>query len=1016
MQLYLGRVELAAGYFEAANTIDPRDAYTHYYLGQCKLRSDDTSGALESYQKAILLDPYLRSAYYSAAQVLRRLGRNDEANKQLSLFQRFESNPRARLAEFKYTRMGPRSFAAVLGEKTKTEQAPLIPAGQLFSKKRLVASFDKTKIKNTNAGIQSTSFSMTTVDFDQDGSQDLFLAGGGGGKNRLFLATPQPVKENADFIENSGHPWGMVSDINAIAWGDIDNDGLTDAYLCRKGANQLWMQIAEGNWQQGSASETISDGTKDCADATLVDADHDGDLDILIGNRAAGDNLLNNNRDGSFRSLADKLGDVAKASNTRHLITTDIDADNDVDLIFINETQPHAVLINDRLWNYVPSSNHDELLNSSILSMAAIDLDADGQTELISIDRQGSVKLWQIGDDKQWQSTKLYQSTLTNLDTVNLVTPDLNGNGRAELALLAVGGFEVVALTPRQGKAGWKAKQVVLEEYEGGAAIPVTRSLHGSSFLALAKEDGKTGLIEWGPGAGRFDFVTLAFSGKHDAAETMRSNHSGIGTQVSVRNGAQWTRSDTHKHSSLRGYSLQPLSIGLGGQQQADFIAIDWSDGVYQTELDIASGSIQRIAEEQRQLGSCPVLFVWNGSKFDFVTDILGVAAQGFLVEPGTLLPPRPWERITFPPGSLASKDGRIMFKVTEPMEENSYIDSVTLESYDVPADWQIIVDERMGTGAPEVTGDTMFYQKSLSPTRAYNGAGEDVHASILEHDQYAMPPGEIDRRYIGLLKTPESLTIEFDQAINSLTDRPLALPVLVAENWVELPYSQTHFAAWQAGRQYRSISLEARDKDGNWDMIYPEFGIPGGMPRTMSLPLHNLPAGVDALRFSWNRELYWDRVRIVYAEQPPSEIPAQTSPPILAKVIKSGFYERVTHPQRRPEYVYQKRKTFADVRYPTGFYTSLGEMTDLVSKADDALAIIGPGEEIHIEFAALPPPAPGLKRWYVLDVEGWAKDSDRYTHQGDTVGPLPRAYPGASNKVRQALHQKYNTRFQSGI
>lgn len=1014
LQLYLGRVDLAAAYFEAVIAIDPQDAYTHYYLGQCKLRSDDPSGALISYQTAIVLDPYLRSAYYSAAQILRRLDRNEEANAQLSLFKRFENNPRARLAEFKYTRMGPMSLAAVVGEQTITEEGLPIPTGPLFAERRLVSSFKDTKLAKASFDTQSSSAGITTVDFDQDGTQDLFLQGNGVSKNRLLLST-QFGDQQSGFIENSSHPWSKVSDINAVAWGDVDNNGLVDVYLCRTGANQLWLQMTEGAWTRSGDYENTND-INDCTDATFVDADHDGDLDILIANRAAGNNLLNNNRDGTFRSLADKLGNAAKPGNTRHIMTSDIDGDNDIDLIFINETTPHVVLINDRLWNYVPSTNDEEFRNSSIISLAAADLDADGQTELISIDKQGIVKLWQIGDGNQWRSTVLYQSTLPNVDSVNLVLLDLNGNGHAELVLLAAGAFEVIALTPVSKDIGWTAALVVLEEYIGGAAIPINRSLHGSSFIALGQEDGQMGLLEWGPGAGRFKFATLAFSGKHDAAETMRSNHSGIGTQVSVRNGSQWSRDDTHKHSSLRGFSLQPLSIGLAGKTKADFIAIDWSDGVYQTELDLDSSAIHRVSEEQRQLGSCPVLFVWNGTKFDFVTDILGVAAQGFLVEPGTIMPPRPWERVTFPPGSLASKDGRIMFKVTEPMEENSYIDSLSLESYDVPADWQIIVDERMGTGAPKVTGETMFYQKSLSPARAYNEAGENVLASILEHDQYAMPPGEIDRRYIGLLKAPESLTIEFDQTIDHHSDRPLALPVLVAENWLELPYSQTHFAAWQAGRQYQSISLEARDAAGDWLMVYPEFGIPGGMPRTMSLPLPSLPAGTQALRFSWNRELYWDRVRIVYTEQAPTNIAVQKSAPTLAKVIKSGFYERVNHPQRRPEYVYQKRKTFADVRYPTGFYTRLGEMTDLVSKADDALAIIGPGEEIHVEFEELPPPAPGLERWYVLETKGWAKDSDRYTHQGDTVGPLPRAHPDSSSEAIEALHQKYNTRFQSGM
>ena len=115
LQLYQGNIESSISHFEAALALDFNDAYTHYYLGQCQLRVGDETAALASYQQAIQLDPYLRSAYYSAAQILRRLGRVEEASEQLSLFQRFERNPSARLAEFKYTRMGPKSLAIVIG-------------------------------------------------------------------------------------------------------------------------------------------------------------------------------------------------------------------------------------------------------------------------------------------------------------------------------------------------------------------------------------------------------------------------------------------------------------------------------------------------------------------------------------------------------------------------------------------------------------------------------------------------------------------------------------------------------------------------------------------------------------------------------------------------------------------------------------------------------------------------------------------------------------------------------------
>ena len=459
----MGRVEPAAKFFGAALALDPQDAYTHYYLGQCQLRSGDDAAALDSYQAAIELDPYLRSAYYSAAQVLRRMGRADEANKQLTLFQRFENNPRARLAEFKYTRMGPLSLATVVDESVdgdigyeeeKNNSTELI--GEMFADSRLLAKFPQAA-DDELAGSSGAAFSgLTTADVDRNGWQDVFLQGKLANHSRLMMGA-SGTELVPSFTDNDTLPWLTVSDINAVAWGDIDNDGLVDAYLCRKGENQLWLQQNSGSWQVAGDEANVGDAQNDCTDTTMLDADHDGDLDILIANRGAANNLLNNNRDGTFRSLAEKLGSAATPADTRHILITDMDADDDVDIVFVNDDAPHTVLINDRLWNYVSSDTHNELISAPIMSLAAADLDADGQTELFSIDSQGAVKVWLRGENEAWYSDKVYQSSLDDTQTIDLAPLDINGNGRSELALLAEGGFDVLALTPKAGTKGWEA-------------------------------------------------------------------------------------------------------------------------------------------------------------------------------------------------------------------------------------------------------------------------------------------------------------------------------------------------------------------------------------------------------------------------------------------------------------------------------------------------------------------------------------------------------------------------------
>ena len=75
---------------------------------------------------------------------------------------------------------------------------------------------------------------------------------------------------------------------------------------------------------------------------------------------------------------------------------------------------------------------------------------------------------------------------------------------------------------------------------------------------------------------------------------------------------------------------------------------------------------------------------------------------------------------------------------------------------------------------------------------------------------------------------------------------------------------------------------------------------------------------------------------------------------------------------------------------------------------------IIGPGDQLHLEFdAALPALAQGWSRRFVLEAHGWAKDMDLYTRDGDTIGPLPVS--GKDVARRDRLNNQYNTRFASG-
>lgn len=985
MRYYLGESEPALAHFKQARAAAPDDAHAAYFTAQTLAQLGQESEALALYEKAIDLDPYLRSAYYGAALMLRQSGDAEAAREKLALYQRFADNPRAHLAEFRYTRMGALAEARALG----SDSAPADgdgAGGKLLGDPREGPTFPSG----------DHAIALTAADIDGDGQIDLFAADPAG--TRVLL------QRDGDFAVVGDHPLSGLDGVAAAAWGDIDNDGRLDVYLCRSGANRL-LSGAEG-WQPAAGEADIADAGN-CSDVGLFDADHDGDLDVFVVNADGPNELFSNNLDGSWRRLSEHSdAGLPGRIESRSVLAADLDADRDADIVVLHAGAPHQVLINDRLWRYRETEAFEAFRQSPALALTVADFDADGQPALVSIDAQGVLTRWLPDERGRWQAAKLAEVALADGDSVALAALDFTGNGRPEILVQHAAGFEILAY--RQD--GRRLESIASHSAPLAALAPVLLDpARGASLVGLVQDEGERRLIHWPPGPGRGRFLALAPTGRSERAEGMRSNASGIGTGIVARIGGRWALADTYDRHSAPGQSLQPVAIGLGGAERLDFVRLHWSDGVLQTEIGLAAGRLHRIAETQRQLASCPVLFAHNGERFEFVSDLLGVAGIGFFHAPGEYSEPRPWEYFRFPAGSIAPREGRYAIRIGEPMEEVAYLDSARLHVHDLPPGWSLVLDERMHTGGgPAPTGEPVYYRDArvMPVERAVNEQGEDVTGALRAVDFEAAPVGRRDRRFLGRLAGEHVLTLEFGGVINPAGSRP----VLIVDGWVEYPYSQTVFAAWQAGADYRSPTLEAR-ADGRWRTVHEHFGYPAGMPREMSLPLDALPPETTALRLRTNLEVYFDRIVVAGAEPRPPGARVHRLEVDRARLARAGFARRDTLDQRRPYYDYAERTPFWDTKAPTGFYTAFGPVDELVADADEAFAVIGPGEEVHFEFTAPAEPPEGYRREVVLEVRGYAKDMDLYTRDGETVGPMP----GDAGAQRDALHRATLTRFRGG-
>lgn len=995
MRFYIGESEAALAHFEALIEKVPDDAHVAYFTAQALGQLNQHEEALVLYQRSIELDPYLRSAYYGAALTHRQLGEPELAREQLAIYQRFANNPRAQLAEFRYTRKGVLAEALAIGEQEDPDQATDRPEGPLFDAPEVIGALSIASVT-----------SLTTADIDQDGQQDVIVTGGHEQGNEVWI-------QDAQTWRVVPHALDPIQDVYALAWADIDNDGELDVYVCRHGANQLRVAISGVE----HPSQMGADDAQHCRNTAIADADHDGDLDIFVVNADGSNELLSNNLNGSFRRLSEEPEASVEMANraSEAVLMVDLDGDRDLDVLVVHAQTPHEVWINDRLWQYQAIDGFESLLETPMLAVVAGDLGADGQVDLITLDNTGQIMRWAPQSEGDWTGQKVAEiNGFQHQDGASsgLALMDFTGDGRLNLLAHHRGGFVIFDAEKSTGSFD------VIDKTEATlhALMPfINEAAAGPSLMGIVEgtATGDLVLVRWSAGAGRHAFLTLDPSGKSSVADGMRSNASGVGTQVIARVGQRWTILDRLDDHSGPGQSLQPLALGLGGADFADFIKLYWSDGVLQTEMALAKGEHHRIEEFQRQLASCPVIFAWNGERFDFVSDILGVGGIGFFQSPGQYAEPRPWEYFRFPKGTALPKDGRYPIKITEPMQEIAYIDTTRLHLYDLPEGWSVAMDERMFTGGgPEPDGSPIFYQpaNTLWPISVINDRGQDVIDDVSLVDGVAADPGHRDQRFLGRLAADHVMELDFGKVINPTG----AQPVLWASGWVEYPYSQTVFAAWQAGADYRPPSLSAFH-DGQWSLVYEQFGYPAGMPREMTLPLMDLPANTTKLKIEGNWEVYWDALAIIEAEPMPPETMVHVLTPREARLAKTGFARRDTLAQRRPYYDYEDRSAFWDTHYQSGYYTALGPVMELVEHQNNAFVIVGPGEELHLEFDA-PDQVMQGERVVVLETRGYAKDKDLYTLTGETVGPLPYTAGVGDRNVRDKLHERYMTRYQGGF
>ncbi|RPJ80020.1 MAG: hypothetical protein EHM18_19140 [Acidobacteria bacterium] len=466
----------------------------------------------------------------------------------------------------------------------------------------------------------------------------------------------------------------------------------------------------------------------------------------------------------------------------------------------------------------------------------------------------------------------------------------------------------------------------------------------------------------------------------------LRDNKGGLGAKVEIRAGQAWQKLEINGNVGFLSQSSPELVFGIGKKELADSIRILWPTGVLQAELDRPAGQPVKIEEVDRKGTSCPLLYAWNGLKYDFVTDFLGGSAVGYLVAPGTYGSTDVDEYIKIANVAPQPKDGRYSIKMNNQLEEVMFIDQMRLLAVDHPADTAVYPDEKLMPAPPYPAFRLFLTQNSKPPVRAVDEKGKDVLPALLK----------VDRKYPDSFRllpfkgyaAPHELILDLGDM--SQAERV----VLLLTAWIDYADSSSNLAASQAGAKLVPPYLQIVDQQGSWVTVLDNMGFPAGLPKTMTVDLTGklLNKQDPRVKIVTSMRIYWDQILV-------DTYSGSTAPRVTTlEADRAGFefygYPREVKPDGKnpPQYDYHDRSTTSPWKNHVGRYTRYGDVRPLLEAKDDMYVIMRHGDEITAEFEAgkLPALPDGWTRTFLVYAAGFGKDMDLNSANADTVGPLP--------------------------
>ncbi len=778
---------------------------------------------------------------------------------------------------------------------------------------------------------------------------------------------------------------------------DIDNDLHTDLVIADQGGLLLLRNKIGKGFEDDTTATGLDASIVDRAysGGCIVDFDMDGDLDVMLYPRDSAPLVVRNNFDATFTAVSP----FDLASTITSAVWGDYDNDGAIDVAMLDTENQLHVFANQRSGKFSPWQA--KFPAEKWMSVVALDATNDGQIDIVGVTLDG--RLLALSDvDKQasWQSTELCRAAprvaaIADKSSVTLFDADFDNNGTQDVWLSSP-----------------STSQLWLGEPNGSMVAVDVDLASRASGVADMDQDGRIDVLAttaagepvYGKNSGQASYQWLdvypqAARGKTDGDN--RINSFGINGIIELRAGSFVSTQIIHRPT---------VHFGLGNHSRAEVLRILWPNGTFQYEFTPAAQA--KVVAIQRLKGSCPFLFAWNGSQFEFVTDFMWSTPLGMFInasDKGGFLQTTDWVKIPGP--SLVAKDGVLELRVNANLWETHYFDHISLKAFDHPADAHFVIDERFFLEPS--TPQPHWFNPPRMVSRVVDQSGRDVRNLLAHIDGQHVDVGERGR-YQGL--TAEHW-LEFD-----VEESAGQRQSLLVRGWIHPTDSSVNYALAQGQHAVpHGLILEVRGANDEWVVLHDRLGFPAGKNKTIVVPLPashrddpTASSNVQTYRLRTNLEIYWDWIGLA---EPLEAVDFREHEVNLTKAdLRSrGIVEMVQASASAPELpVYQRLIARGQYwRDLVGYHTRPGDIRELIAAVDDRYAILTAGDEVITQFDELPPVPTGWVRDYVWVSDGWVKDGDLNTRYGKTVLPLPShhmsAYMGDPNSLEQdPVYQRF--------